>query len=578
MKKEIKNTHGANELRKRAEDKFNVREAADQKASEADTKMLLHELQVHQIELEMQNEELVQARHTAETSLDKYMELYDFAPVGYFTLNEETGISNLNFCASVMLGMERSKLAGRNFNFFLSKATLPAFNEFFKKAFENPGVKASCEVEFSRPDTREIWARIEGIFSKKENNYFIAAIDITGQKASDKKIIEAKERAEAASIVKSLFLANMSHELRTPMNGIIGFSNLLLQSELDSEQREFGETIKASSTHLLELVNDILDFSKLEAKKIMLSKKPFDICSVIKNLHSFVDMQIVNKNLSLEYDFDPEIKSRVIGDSLRVKQVVLNLLTNAVKFTSAGAIKVKVKQVSLKDNISRIAICVSDHGIGIPPQKTAEIFEMFHQLDESHTRHTGGAGIGLSIVRGLVELMDGDISVHSEVGKGSCFTVEVPFEIETQYSEIVKNEKNITMLKSEKTLNIIIAEDDYISRKLIGALTKNFNWNVEMVQNGAEAVELFKTGKFDAIIMDGQMPVMDGIEAAKLIREHEASSGGHIPIIAMTALAMAEDRENFLAAGMDDYISKPIEGEAQIFETVTRHIQNKISL
>jgi signal transduction histidine kinase/CheY-like chemotaxis protein len=475
-----------------------------------------------------------------------------------------------------MLGMERSKLAGRNFNLYVSQATLPAFNEFFKKAFENPGVKASCEVEFSRCGARRIWARIEGVYSERENNYFIAAVDITEQKAADEKVREAKEKAEAANITKSLFLANMSHELRTPMNGIMGFLNLLLQSELDGEQREFGETIKASSVHLLELINDILDFSKLEAKKITLSRKPFEICSVIKSLHSFVAMQLSNKNLSLEYDFDPEIKSRVIGDSLRLKQVVLNLLTNAVKFSSTGAVEIKVKQVSLKDNIAKIAISVSDHGIGIPQQKTFEIFEMFHQLDESHTRHTGGAGIGLSIVRGLVELMEGTITVRSDVGKGSSFTVEIPFEIEARSPEIVKNEKNMAMLRSEKTINLLIAEDDHTSRKLISALTKNFNWNVKIVPNGADAVALFKTGKFDAIIMDGQMPVMDGFEAAKLIREHEAAAGGHIPIIAMTALAMTEDRENFLAAGMDDYISKPIEGPAQIFEIVTRHIQKNI--
>lgn len=573
MKKEVKNMPGANELRKRAEDKFSARMAADQKTSEADAKMLLHELQVHQIELEMQNEELSQAKHTAEKALDKYVELYDFAPMGYFTLGGDAGISNLNFCACVMLGMERSKLAGRNFNLYVSQATLPAFNVFFNNAFENPGVKASCELEIIRSGAERIWARIEGVFSEREKNYFIAAIDITGQKTADEKVREAKEKAEAASITKSLFLANMSHELRTPMNGIMGFLNLLLQSELDGEQREFGETIKSSSTHLLELINDILDFSKLEAKKLTLSRKPFDICSVIKSLHSFVDMQIINKTLSLEYDFDPEIKSLVIGDPLRLKQVVLNLLTNAVKFSSSGAVEIKVKQVSLKDNISKIAISVSDHGIGIPPQNTLEIFEMFHQLDESHTRHTGGAGIGLSIVRGLVELMGGTITVQSEVGKGSSFTVEIPFELETRPPEILKNEENMALLSSEKIVNLIIAEDDYISRKLISALTKNFNWNVNIVQNGAEAVELFKTGKFDAIIMDGQMPVMDGFEATKRIREYEAAAGGHIPIIAMTALAMDEDRENFLSAGMDDYISKPIEGGAQLFETVTRHIQ-----
>lgn len=388
----------------------------------------------------------------------------------------------------------------------------------------------------------------------------------------NEELVKTKHAAEAANSAKSLFLANISHELRTPMNGIIGFSNILLQSDISCEHRGFVEIIKKSSNHMMELINDILDFSKLEAKKIKIERKSFSVRDVIKNIYSIIDIQISNKNLSIKYDIDPELKDIVVGDLLRFKQILLNILTNAVKFSSAGVIEIKVKQVSIEGNISRIAVSISDQGIGISKDRIGEIFEMFHQLDESSTRRTGGAGIGLSIVRGLVEMMDGIVTVTSEVGKGSCFTVEIPFEIQAGFIESQIKEKTQQMPINKKKINLIIAEDDEICRCLMSALTKNFNWNVEIVNNGLEAFELFKTKKFDAILMDGLMPVMDGFEAAGLIREYESTAGGHITIIAMTALAMPEDHKKFLAAGMDGYISKPIESGEQIYKMVTSYV------
>ncbi len=290
-----------------------------------------------------------------------------------------------------------------------------------------------AEYRLKHKDGHYVWVRDRGFFVADESGKAFKQLgmmeDIADRKMANDAIIKAKEQAEAASRAKSLFLANMSHEIRTPMNGIMGFTNLMGMSGLNDKQKEFNNIIKMSSTHLLGLINDILDFSKLEAKKLKLENSIFNIKNALNNSIKLVFEQAADKKIQIETYVDERITYDLNGDQLRFKQIIINLLTNAIKFTSAGKVGVNILQLSKSEDISTISIEVYDTGIGIPAEKTGEIFEMFHQLDDSTSKRHSGAGIGLSIVKGIVEMMNGTIKVESEVGKGSRFIVALPLKI-----------------------------------------------------------------------------------------------------------------------------------------------------
>lgn len=438
-------------------------------------------------------------------------------------------------------------------------------------------------------DIRTVEVHSTPISINGETLLFSIIHDITERIAAEEKLrknqaelLKAKEAAEAASRAKSNFMANVSHELRTPMNGIIGFSKLISMSGLNKTQKEFNDMIKMSSEHLLELINDILDFSKLEAKKLKLYKSPFDITRTIKNSLDIISDQANLKGLFINYEIDAKINYKISADELRIKQVLINLLSNAVKFTYKGGITIKLFEAGLKGSDILISISISDTGIGIHEEKLEEIFEMFHQLDDSNTRRQGGAGLGLSIARGIIEIMGGNIHVSSVIGKGSTFTITIPVEkcednfftddlTSAGYEEAIRT----PLIMPAEKLKILVAEDDDICLKLITMTLQNYGWEVTAAATGAEAVSLYRTEKFDAVIMDGQMPEMDGYEAARKIRELEFGTGRRIPIIALSAYAMDGDRQKFEDAGMDDYITKPIENEDILAETILRSISER---
>ncbi len=379
------------------------------------------------------------------------------------------------------------------------------------------------------------------------------------RKIFESEILSARDQAESANEAKSHFLANMSHELRTPMNGIMGFANLLSVTNLSDTQKEFLEIIQLSSSHLLELINDILDFSKIEAGKLKLEKVPVNAAEITRKTVEMLSELATVKNISISCDYS-SADFNILGDGLRLKQIITNLLTNAIKFTNKGNVSVSVKERERIGNISILKFCFTDTGIGIDEKNIPEIFERFHQIDDSSTKRHAGAGLGLAIVKGLVDMMEGKITVNSAIGGGSCFTVEIPFEIsETIPNGLVHRKKTGDNRDIEK-IKVLLAEDDRISQLLIKTISEEYGWDVRIARNGIEAMDYFQSEKFDIILMDGQMPEMDGFETTIAIRKMEIStSRKRTPIIAMTAYVMPEDRQKCISSGMDDYVSKPVD-------------------
>jgi PAS domain S-box-containing protein len=395
--------------------------------------------------------------------------------------------------------------------------------------------------------------------------------DITEQKKFQEMLVQAKLAAEEANSAKSLFLANMSHEVRTPMNTIMGMIDLTLDTPLTDDQKENLSVAKDAADNLLGLLNDILDLSRVEAGKITLEQIDFHLHHVAKSVIKGLSVLAHNRNLQLELHIDPNVPELLQGDPVRLRQVMINLINNAIKFTHKGKIITHIKVSNIEGKDAALLFSITDQGIGIPKDKHEVIFDLFTQADESTTRRFGGTGLGLAICKRLVEMMSGRIWVESELTKGSTFFFTAQFKIveqgKTSFAHLQEDGKD-SGDGALKDLNILLAEDNVVNQKIVIRMLEKHGWQVETAVNGQEVIEQSHKKDYDIILMDAHMPVIDGLEATRIIRRHEEKTGKHVPIIALTARAMQEDRRRCLDAGMDGYVAKPIDRK-KLYDEIT---------
>lgn len=645
--------------------------------------------------------ERVQAQRAVQESEEMFRTLSATAPVGIVLLDDQGNLTYVNEHYLRITGLNVNDARGNAWKTVIHPEDLRRVCEIREKAIAN-GEDYAMSYRYLNRDGRTVWADTvaKGFHQNDgtEHGYVVVVQDVTERHKAEERLRDAKEAAEAASRAKSEFLANMSHEIRTPMNGILGMTDLALDTELNPEQREYLEMVRSSAESLLGIINDILDFSKIEAGRLDLEYVSFSLLDCIESALEPLAVRAQQKGLEVTWALQGDIPEFLMGDPTRLRQVLINLVGNAIKFTKQGEVSVRAQRLESEDGSILIRFSVSDTGMGIPEEKQQQVFDAFSQADSSTTREFGGTGLGLSISARLIRLMQGEIQLESAPGKGSTFAFTVPFSIATAdapalpvtaqpvtlneralvvddneinrnllmqvlppwgllttsaasgadalelfrksiedgapFSVVLldqnmpgmdgyevarkirllarKDQPVIVILSSApvsveparlkklgierilikplrratlyeairhglklpapseatpapgakkeeaRALRLLLVEDNRVNQKLAMRLIEKMGHQVTLAINGREALKLLKPHSFDLVLMDIQMPVMGGVEATQKIRKSERMSGGHIPIIAMTAHAMAGDAEKYLSAGMDGYVSKPV--------------------
>ena len=492
--------------------------------------------------------------------------LLDKTETAVFLTDFEGDIYECNSRAEELFRTKLEYIKGKNFSEFrVKELTLEEDNNGVKDLLENRFW--NNDIELKTKDGQRFFALVSITLIKRSNfEYLVYRItDRTSDIAQKNQLIQAKEAAEKAVKVKSEFLATMSHEIRTPMNGVLGMSQLLEDTPLNVEQKGFVDVIRKSGKNLLVIINDILDFSKLESKKVKLESREFDLHQSVQSSLSVLRTKATSKGLNLYLDINQQVPQFVIGDSTRLEQILINLLGNAVKFTASGSIRLRV---DLKEcsRTTKILFEIKDSGIGIPKDKIQDLFESFAQLDSSTTRKFGGTGLGLAICKQLCDLMNGTISLESEQGVGSTFTVQIPFN-KTLRAESKEVHREVWTTEMARGSKVLVAEDNLVNQQVTKLILEQLGFQVALADNGEQAVQQWRNGKYPLIFMDLQMPVKDGLQAAReILTDNHRNDVG---IIAMTANAQQRDKDRCKKAGMIDFVSKPIEIE-ELKKTLVR--------
>lgn len=506
-------------------------------------------------------------------SLDKEVcqMMINEAPLGIILADSEGTIVYINPKCAELFEYDKDELIGKKIEILLPASVKRQHVALRDSYFSKPETKSmGSGRDLYGLKKSGVQFPVEIGLNYMQNNgqkvAFATIIDISERKEKE-LLAKAKEVAEKSNRIKDEFLANMSHEIRTPMNAILGFTDLISHKVQGSEEKEYVNSIKIAGESLLTIINDILDLAKIESGMMTFESYPLDILGLLKSIDVLLRPKAMEKNLELSFICEEDVPETVYGDTTRLTQIIINLVGNAIKFTATGNITVHAKVINNAEDHTEIQFRVSDTGIGMTEDKLELIFDRFKQAEEYTTRKYGGSGLGLSIVKKLIEMQEGTISVNSEIGKGSQFIFSLSFKsFEKKTGAVIKGNIQKSDQQDLSHLKILVAEDNELNVKLVTAIFRKYNVIPDIAVNGRIAVEMLEKAHYDILLLDMQMPEMNGYQTASYIRGEMRSN---IPIIALTAHAMAGEKERCIQMGMNDYVSKPFDTEVLIKKIIS---------